>query len=192
MKKFSLIFYILTINFCFSQVKNEREERIERSNFPKIAQHYFDKFIGESKYLKFYKETDGKKISYEAKLKINGRHYSVEFDTEGKLEDVEIIIKERHIAKEARQKINYYLSKQYKKSRLLKIQKQYINDCKLTDKAFIAQIIENPGPNYIHYEIIAEVITKDERLLKELTFTDKGRFIGERVVTFSSYDHALY
>lgn len=191
MKKFSLIF-ILCTSFCFSQVKDEREERIPKEDFPQMAKDYFTSFVDDVGYMKFYKEIDGEKLSYEAKFKLDDLHYSVEFDKDGKLEDIEIVIKKKHIPKETLKSINMYLNEQYRKARFVKIQKQYVNCTGVSDREFIEHIADDPYDKHTHYEIIAEVKTEDNRLLKEFTFTNKGKFEKMRIVTSSSYEHALY
>lgn len=192
MKKSSLIILLFSFSFVFSQVKDEREERIPKSEFPIVAKDYFDAFLEKVQYLKFYKEIDGDKLSYEAKFKLKDLYFSIEFDDDGLLEDIEIVIKKKHIPKTTLQNINSYLKEQYRKVRFVKIQKQYINYSDLSDKNFIEQITNDPYDKHTHYEIIAEVKTKDERLLKEFTFTNQGKFEKMRIVTSSSYEHALY
>jgi len=179
-------------SFCFSQVKNEREERIPISEFPKVAQSYFNVISQNVKYLKFYKETDGDKQSFEAKFKIKKLYYSVEFDTLGKLEDIEIVIKKKHIPKNIIKEISKYFDKNFRKARLIKIQKQYVNYTKKTDKQFIQQIVDNPNDKHTHFEIIAEIKTKEIHELREFTFDKNGIFKKSRLVTSSSYEHALY
>jgi hypothetical protein len=47
------------------------------------------------KRVKFYKESDGDKISFEAKFKYKKQHFSVEFFASGVLEDIEILINKK-------------------------------------------------------------------------------------------------
>ncbi|GGD22262.1 hypothetical protein [Hyunsoonleella pacifica] len=190
--KYSFFICLLWFSFSFSQVKDEKEERISLSEFPKIAQNYFSNFSDQVKYLKFYRETDGEKQSFEAKFKIHKLYYSAEFDALGKLEDIEIVIKKRHIAKEVLTRIMAYFEANYKKTRLLKIQKQYVNHTNTNDKSFIQHIVDNPNDRYTHFEIIAETKTEKLRELSEFTFNKNGNFESSRKVTSSSYEHALY
>ena len=192
MKKYSCFVLLLCMGFSFSQSKNEREERITKTEFPEIAQPYFNSFLDKVKYLKFYRETDGSKQSFEAKFKINKLYYSVEFDTLGKLEDIEIVIKNKHIPEDIFSKISDYFDGNFRKTRVIKIQKQYVNNTLSSDKNFIQHIVTHPDDTHTHFEIIAE--TKKEKLheLKEFTFNKNGKFISSREVTSSSYEHALY
>ncbi|WP_136480402.1 hypothetical protein [Cognatitamlana onchidii] len=192
MNKFSLIFLLCCFSLSFSQSKNEREERIPSSEFPEEAHRYFNGITDKVNYLKFYRETDGDKKSYEAKFKLNKLYYSVEFSTEGVLEDIEIIIKKKHIPKPVLEQIEHYLDTNFERSRFIKIQKKYVNNTSKNDKQFIDYIIENPESINTHYEIIAETKSRNDHQLRELTFTNLGEFKKSRKVSSSSYEHALY
>lgn len=185
---------MLLMSFCvsFPQSKNEKEERIPASEFPEIAQGYFNIISHEVKYLKYYKETDGDKKSFEVKFKYKKEHYSAEFDTLGKLEDIEIVIKKRHIPKQIFNTISDYFNANYKRFTIVKVQKQYVNTTNKTDRQFIRHVLENPYNKHTHFEIIAEVKTPRKHELRELTFDRHGVFEKSRKVTSSSYEHALY
>ncbi|MEW4923312.1 hypothetical protein [Algibacter sp. 2305UL17-15] len=192
MKKFNILIFLCFTSLCSSQSKNEKEERIPISEFPEIAQSYFNTISHDVKYLKFYKETDGDKLSFEAKFKIKKLYYSVEFDTLGKLEDIEIVIKKKYIPKNTLKEILKYFDTNFRKSRFLKIQKQYVNYTKKSDKQFIQHIVDNPNDKHTHFEIIAEIKTKQKHELREFIFDKNGIFKTSRIVTSSSYEHALY
>lgn len=192
MKTYSTLVFYFILSICFSQNKDEREERIKQSEFPEIAQTYFNFISHDAKYLKFYKETDGEKQSFEAKFKVDKLHYSVEFDTIGNLEDIEIVIKKKYISKKTYKEISNYFDSNFKKTRIIKIQKQYINYTNKSDKYFIQHIVENPNDKHTHFEIIAEIKTKKKHELREFIFNRNGIFEKSRLVTSSSYEHALY
>jgi hypothetical protein len=191
MKKYSFLLF-LWISFSFSQIKNEKEDRIHASEFPEKTSTYFNTISQDVKYLKYYKETDGSKKSYEVKFKYRREHYSVEFDTLGNLEDIEVVIKKKHIPKEIKAIILRYFENNFKKTTLVKVQKQYVNTTKNTDKQFIRHILEKPFNKHTHFEIIAEIKTKKIHELREFTFDRNGKFEKSRLVTTSSYEHALY
>jgi len=192
MMKYSFIIFLLYVSFSFSQTKDEKEERIQKSNFPQKAQNYFYGVSKKVKHLKYYREIDGKKTSYEVKFKYKRLHYSIEFDPSGQLEDIEIIIEKKNIPKSVLFNISEYFETHYTKTRLLKIQKQYINTTKMKDENFILLIVKNPFDRNSHYEIIAETKTSTTRELNEFTFNEHGKFENSRKVIFSSYEHALY
>lgn len=192
MKTFSLFLLIFYCSFSFSQIKNEKEERIDASEFPGGLQDYFIKISNRVSHLKFFKETDGKKNSYEAKFKFKKHYYSLEFDTNGVLEDIEIVIKKKHIPKETLLIISDYFNTHYDKTQLIKIQKQYKNDTTQSDQQFMDAVLNNAFSAHSYFEIVAETKQHGERQLQELTFKNDGTFVNARLVTISSYGHVLY
>lgn len=192
MKRFNTFMFCMFFSFCFSQNKDEYEARINLKEFPERTKSYFNFISYDAKYLKFYKEIDNEKQSFEAKFKINKLHYSVEFDTLGNLEDLEIVIKKKFISKEIFKQIDFYFNSNFKKTRIIKIQKQYVNYTDKSDKYFIQHIVKNPNNKHTHFEIIAETKTEKKHELREFTFDRNGLFQKSRLVTSSSYEHALY
>ena len=192
MRKYSFLLFFLCVSFSYSQVKKEKEERIPASEFPEKTRTYFNTISQDVKYLKFYREIDGNKKSYEVKFKYKREHYSVEFDTLGNLEDIEVVIKKKYIPKKAKTIIWDYFQANFKKTILVKIQKQYVNTTTNTDKQFIQHILEKPYNKHTHFEIIAEIKTKKVHELREFTFDRHGKFEKSRQVMTSSYEHALY
>jgi hypothetical protein len=192
LSKASFIYLLFYCSFCFSQSKYEKEERIDVSEFPKVAQNYFNTISDQVNYLKYYKEIDGDKQSFEVKFKLKKQYYSVEFDTLGIIEDIEIVIKKKHIPQAVLNNISSYFNESFKKHRLIKIQKQYIKTSNKTDLQFLQQILTNINEKNTNYEIISEVKTNEGRTLKEFIFNSNGTFEKSRTVTSSSYEHALY
>ncbi len=192
MKKSSLLILLFSCTLCLSQVKNEKEERISITEFPEKARTYFNTISNDVRYMKYFKETDGSKKSFEIKFKYKKAHYSVEFDTLGNLEDLEIIIKKKHIPKKICASIFQYFESNFIKATLVKVQKQYINTSQHSDQQFILHILNQTNTIPPNFEIIAEIKTEDARELREFTFDHLGKFITSRKVTTSSYEHALY
>lgn len=170
MKPFSLLLLFFYCSFSFSQIKNEKEERIDASEFSEILQSYFKGISNQVDHLKFYKETDGKKYSYEAKFKFKKHYYSLEFDTNGVLEDIEIVIQKKQIPKEALSIISNYFNMHFDKTHYIKIQKQYVNNTTKNDQQFIDALLSNTISTPTHFEIVAETKQNDEHQLQEFTF----------------------
>lgn len=190
--KFNLLFLMLFATLSFAQSKNEKEERIPVSRFPERALNYLKYTEKSLKRLKYFKEIDGHRKSYEAKFKYNKLLYSIEFDTLGKLEDIEIIIKQKHIPENALQHINNYFKTNFDNFNFIKIQEQYVNKSTKTDAEFINYILENPIGKHTHFEIIAEIISNKNRFFKEFTFKFTGEFETSRSISSASYEHALF
>ncbi|WP_400071806.1 hypothetical protein [Zobellia russellii] len=191
----SVSFLVLFFTFCtsmaFAQIKDEREHRIRKSQFPENARLFIHQKLINAKRIRFYKEIDGDKISYEAKFKKDRLKYSIEFDAQGKLEDIEITITSVDIPNEAYAKITSYLENNFKKYRIQKIQQQYI-----ADENDIDQTLKNAFQNLmlpsIKYELIID--GKREKSFEEfeILFNAEGKFELIKKALPPNYDHVLY
>ena len=193
--RISQLIFLLILFCVFSasaQNKYEREYRIKKSQFPKEAVTLISDKLDDVKRLKFYKETDSTKTSYEAKFKKDRLWYSVEFDETGKLEDVEILVKEIDLPSATYETILNYLGKSFSKYRIKKIQQQYPT----TENETLDKTIENAFQNLIlpsiNYELIIGGKKDREYFDYEILFDSEGNFIKIRKSLPPNYDHVLY
>ena len=192
MRRFSLLILIFYYTVSFSQSKNEKEERVSVSEIPEAARSYFIGISNQIKHIKFYKETDSAKYSFEAKFKLNKLYYSIEFDTIGKLEDIEIIIKEKRIPKPVFKNMISFFNSNFDKVHIIKIQAQYVNNFERSDQQFINEILKNTTKKNDYFEIIAEVKQNGEGQLIEFTFQNNGEFVKSRFVKSEDYKYVFY
>lgn len=194
MKRYSpvLIFLLLVGCFVNAQNKYEREFRIRKSQFPPAAIGLIQDKLEDAKRIKYYKETDSTKISYEAKFKKDRLWYSIEFDEEGTLEDVEILIKEVDIPSEPMQEIRKYLDKSFGKYRIKRIQQQYPTSIEEPTNKTIKNAFQNLILPTINYEFIVAGKNDGEYFDYELLFGANGRFKNMRKSLPPNYDHVLY
>ncbi|WP_111682362.1 hypothetical protein [Winogradskyella tangerina] len=190
-------FKLLILLFCLgqiaiSQTKNEKEERVSLTDFPEAAQTLIETLPKDCKRLRFYKETDGEKQSFEAKFKYKRRRYSLEFSKNGVIEDLEVQSKIRAIDDPIRNNITNYFDATFTKSKLIKIQKQYIYYAEIEPELFLAQILSGTTSIAPNFEIVAEVKIEKQRELRELTFDSSGVFLNYRTINPTSYEHVLY
>lgn len=189
-KIFAVIF-LLCFQIGQAQYKYEREFRILKSQFPKEAISTIEENITDFKRIKFYKETDSIKVSYEAKLKKDKLWYSIEFDKDGFLEDIEILIKTADIPNDTYANIKTYLNNNFSKYRVKRLQQQYPSNSDTLKETF-----KNAFQNLIlssnNYEIVV-VGRKDQGYLDyEILFDADGNFKQIRTSLPPNYDHVLY
>ena len=148
--------------------------------------------IQDAKRVRFYKETDSAKTSYEAKLKKGKLHYSVEFNEQGHLEDIEILIKPIDIPQESLEAIHKYLGSQFVKFRIRKIQQQYPVSPEEDQDLTLKNAFQNLLLPSINYELI--IAGKKEKSFAdyEVLFNAEGAFIRLRKSLPANYDHVLY
>lgn len=195
MKNILLKITIATILLCIqaghSQYKYEREHRILKSQFPALAIVNIEENVTDFKRIKYYKETDSTKISYEAKLKKDKLWYSIEFNEEGTLEDIEILIKPTDIPNDTYAKILDYLNNTFTKYKIKRLQQQYPSNNEVVEDIFknAFQNLMLPSNNY---EIV--VVGKKEKgyLDYEILFDADGNFKKTRTSLPPNYDHVLY
>lgn len=178
---------------CFASAqKYEREHRIRKVQFPENALGYIQENLEGAKRIRFYKEIDSAKISYEAKFKKDRLWYSVAFDQKGVLEDIKISIKSIDIPEESFQTMSSYLKQNFKKYRIRKIQQQYV----VTENKKVEETIKNAFQNLmlpsVNYELI--ISGKKNKKLKqyEVLFDAEGSFKSIRKSLPPNYDHVLY
>ncbi|WP_231555176.1 hypothetical protein [Cellulophaga sp. Hel_I_12] len=188
-KFLGVLFFLVTITTT-AQVKYEREFRIKKSQFPAIAHQVLKNNLQGAKRLKFYKEIDSTNISYEAKFKKSRLWYSIEFNKEGVLEDIEITINEVDIPNETFDKIHHFLTTNFISYKIKKIQQQYVNN---GDEAkVIKDAFQNLMLPYINYEIMCSG-KKDKAYQDfEILFNSEGIFKSIRKSLPANYDHVLY
>lgn len=188
---FLVILCLWAGNSVSAQKKYEREYRIKKSQFPQNALSYINENIVDARRVRFYKETDSTKVSFEVKFKKDRLKYSVEFDEKGILEDVEIEIEPIDIPDETFAKINEHLENKFLKYRIRKLQQQYPledNDTETTLK----NAFQNLMLPTIKYELIVAGKIDKTYGQYELLFNAKGMFETMRKSLPPNYDHVLY
>lgn len=183
-----LLIILITINTLgYSQEKIEKETRIETREVPEKAIKFIEPHNDIANF-KWYKEVSERGISYEAKGKINGQWYSVEFDKEGVLEDVEVQIKFKVINEKSKSAINTYLRSTYQKHKIVKVQIQFSDGL-----SSLQPVIDFKTANLtIRYEIVLYG-TKDQGSRQyEITFSHTGEHIKTVRIAPKNLDNLEY
>ncbi|WP_108245886.1 hypothetical protein [Muricauda brasiliensis] len=192
--KFKYLLFVIvgTVQITSAQNKYEQESRIDKADFPNSAYLLIEDYLKDAKRVRFYQETDSTKKSFETKFKKGRLHYSVEFDEEGTLEDVEFKIKERDIPNDTWNTIQSYLDENHYKHRVKKIQQQY----PLREKKSVEKTLHNAFQNLIlpdvNYELVFSAKESGDFQEYEALFDSEGQLIRLRKSFPPSYDHVLY
>jgi hypothetical protein len=193
MMKYKIVLMVVVLafakaEFLNAQDKQERESNVERTDFPEKAQKQLDVFIKKGRAIKFYREADGDVVSYEMKLKIDGRRHSVEFDEQGTLEDVEVTVSKRKIKAEAAKNIQNVLDQICSKNKIEKVQWQFLASGQ-NIKNLLDRLTQEKFDNY---EMIVAFKEKRKIYRKELLFSSDGVLIQTRDIQRIAYDFLLF
>lgn len=185
----SIGFLLLFPFISKAQHKYEREYRIMAETIPQSAKEFVDSIGSDSK-IKWYKEISLKDITLEAKFKFNKKKFSVEFDTLGKLQDVELVIRKIDISSEIYTKIENQLDSIYQKWKIQKIQLNYSGK----SSHIVAALRTNETSNSIKiaYEIVLKGKNVEETNLYEITFNEQGELKNILQFIQEKADHLEY
>lgn len=112
---------------ALSQVKYEREIRIRPAEVSAGARAFAEAALPAQK-IRWYREINVDFFSYEAKAKKDGRRYSIEFDTSGRVEDVEKEIEFSALNAILKHKIDSTLSGLFSRHHIVKTQLQWTGE----------------------------------------------------------------
>jgi len=186
-KTLVVFFAVIFVPFCaFTQTKFEKEYRIKPEEVPEKARQFlYSHEINFSE--KWYFEENKLGNSVEAKLKYNKKKYSVEFDTLGTIQDIEVETDFNEIAESTQSKITTSLQKSFSKYKIRKLQVQYSGEI----KSFIHFLKStNPMKNFmVRYELIVKGKNKDGIELYEITFNENGEMIKTEKIIFRNTDN---
>lgn len=185
---YTVVFFLTATGF--SQVKKEYEKRISEADFPAEALSLISPFKKEFNRLKYYKEFDGDNQSFEAKFKHESSHYSVEFNNEGKLEDVELKLSKNKLPKALWEAIKLNLDSNYERWKLEKLQCQYshINNPKET----LEKALNKTQTKQENYELIVAIKQKGKLKKMEILFNARGEVLNRRDILRRSYDFLIF
>ncbi len=177
-----IIFLTILAILSFSisaQTKMEKEYRVKQDKVPENAQKWIIQNFPEAKKVKWYQEISNGKTTFEAKLQWNKTPYSVEFDSVGTIEDVEMTIDFEEIELTTRKTIEQYFLGNYKKHKVLKVQKQFTGNL-----SQFRQYLENPNQTGIttNYEVEFQGITPESNELYEALFNQSGQLIQRKTI----------
>lgn len=188
--------FLIAIVFCLisfssiAQDKIEREKGVKAKNVPIEARNWLEEAFVKRKRSKWYQEFFEGGYSYEAKFLYQDQYYSVEFDSLGNLEDIEIELKQESIPKEVYQSLSTYFEENYSRYRLKKIQIQY-SGSKDDLKNFV--LYDHLSGVAIAYEIEFEGKNNDgKEEFWEGLFDEEGLLVSLRKINLLLPDNLIF
>lgn len=185
----SFLFLIISIGGNLFGQKQEVEKRIAAAEVPEIALQWIENLAIKKKRVRWYSEETSGKKSVEAKFIHGRRLYSIEFDTLGHLEDVEIMVKRNSLKPSQLAKIENTLAAKFDKYHLIKIQLQYTAKDVQLIKAFIEEGEETVTKRFeIEFEGKKDGIWR----MYEGTFDEHGNLLAKREIIVRSTENLNY
>ncbi|MEM8888435.1 MAG: hypothetical protein AAGD28_10680 [Bacteroidota bacterium] len=167
-----IIYLLLAGSFLFgnpalAQIKYEREFKLKLSDVPPKAKDFVDacKF---SKRVKWYKEESEAGNSVEAKVREAGKFFSIEFGTDGELQDVELDKELEELDVQIVEGIKTELSKKFRKHRIQRVQIQWTGSLKAM--LSLIQTEQTDLPYTQKYELIVKGKKDKRNALFEVLF----------------------
>ncbi len=176
-------------NGLFAQVKYEREYRLKPDQVPLAARTFLTACQFEAK-IKWYGEESASGTSVEAKVKHGQKRYSIEFDTLGQIQDVEVEQEWEGLPPATQTTIQQILSQQFERHKLGKVQLQWTG----TDSVLQALIRgESPDlPYTTKYEIILRGKDNEGVHGYEYLFDEQGELEHRARIVFRNTDNLDY
>ncbi len=159
------------------QVKYEREYRITPNDVPEEAREFIHQFPFKRQ-VRWYRNQYENSSTIEAKVRHNGRLYSIDFDQLGSLNDLEVEIKWKEIPTDIGIQITRNLDSLFVKHRIIRIQAQF---CEEDIRAMVKNGIDK-YLNQANFEIIVEGQSHRGKLQYEILFSEEGAVMRKEVL----------
>lgn len=184
-----LMLLLVFVISLYGQKKYEKESRLNQADVPVNAIQFIAALKTSSK-IKWYFEEGIYENSVEAKFRWKGKKYSIEFDTLGNIQDVEVLMKWGEITDFVRNQINSQLDSTYTRYKIRKIQCQYIGNQTallpfLKKEKYTQSVLTN-------YELIVKGKKKNSTKLYEILFDKKGKILRINEIIFKNSDNLEY
>jgi hypothetical protein len=183
-----VFFCLLTLSVS-GQEKYEREYRLAEEDIPAVALAFVDS-CHFSKRIRWYGEESLMGPSIEAKVKENKIRHSIEFDTLGQIQDVELKIDWQKIPASARSQMEKYFTENFTKHRVVKVQRQWTGP----PETLIALIRgeSTQDPFITKYEVVLRGRTEAEQHDYEILFGGNGQFEKRSMIVHRNTDNLDY
>lgn len=171
-----------------AQVKFEREYRLKTQEVPLNAREYVDSFPF-TKRIKWYREESLVGASVEAKTCFGGQRFSLEFDTTGVLQDVEVEVKFSALRQDVQAAVEMRFDADFKRWKIRKVQRQFSGSPDAVRRSSLEGASAEGAK--IQYEIVVRGL-KDMTELFEYTFDQAGGMIAVERIILAPTDNLEY
>lgn len=180
---------LLFLPGVYAQQKMEKESRIRAQQVPANAIQFMQSARIDSR-IKWFLEEGIEKNSIEAKFKKDKTRYSIEFDTLGNIEDIEIEMRIDDLPAILQDSIEHKLGQDCQRYRPVKVQIQYTGK----EAALLAKMQSGTITRDIHtrFEVVVNCRTNKGPELLEYLFSDKGETISVTKIIFKSSSNLEY
>lgn len=191
MRKFSTLCCILLFStLAFGQQKYEKESRIKKQAVPQEAVNYMDDLFSGDIKVRWYSEENLDGHFYEGKAKSEAGIYSVKFTSEGELQDIELTRDFDQLPGEVQGAIEGFLSEQYDRYRIKKVQVQWIGEAEIL-QSLIRD--EHTSERYTtNYEIVFSAKKNKKTKTYEALFDVQGQQVKTKEIITRNLSHLLY
>lgn len=186
MKILLFLLCFLTLQIGVGQVKVEKEERVHADLVPEKAKNLVASV--KSRKIKWLKEWDGKVFTFEAKFSYKGKLYSVEFDSLGQLQDVELKVNKRVLTAKQHGLLDAVQDSLFSSSRIKKIQYQYTASVITNQEDFTTLLNSDLSTFKYSYEIEVKGKVKKSWKYYELLISEQGCLIQSREIQIQHLD----
>lgn len=146
-----------------SDTKREFEQSVKPGQVPEAILNVLTPFIEQGRRIKYFKESDGENISWEIKMRYQGRQFSIEFYEDSRLKNIEELVGWNRLERGPRNSLGAFFESNYQRFRIKRFQKQYIPDKDQEVGTFISKVLSVEGLPPDGYEVEAEVRSKETR-----------------------------
>ena len=189
MKIILFLFAFYASSALFAQDKFEKESRIKRKYVPAQALKFIDSLNLQSS-VKWYQEEGMNHKSIEAKFRISKARYSVEFDSLGRIEDIEVEVAWGQLELSMRESIENELKPSCLNHKIVKVQRQFTGSER--DLYHLLKSGSISSQLQTKYEVIVRCKQENQIDLYEYLFSDSGKTLSISKMVFKNSSHLEY
>ena len=184
-----LVFWFFVPQSVSAQNKYESESRLQEELVPAKALYFIDSLqTGAS--IRWYLEQGLQSSSIEAKFTSKRQNHSVEFDTLGNIEDIEVEMKWSDLPPTLQDSISASLKGDCENYKVRKVQIQYSGSpSSLITKIKSGDLKEGCT---VKYELVVKCNTFSDAVLYEFLFSDTGEQEGRSKIVFKNSSNLEY